>query len=549
MYTNYLRNSFDRFGAAYAAGVFGCLVLILVGLRPVLPVDETRYLSVAWEMWRGGSMLVPHLNGADYPDKPPLLFWLIDFVWFVFGDKSILVRLVAPAFAAISILLTARLYRSLWPTDRRGASLSSWILCTTALFLVFGTLTNFDTMLVTATLLCMLSLLHVRRSGNFRGWLGVAAAIAFGLLAKGPVILLHILPVALLMPLWADPELRPHHWYRGLALAVLAGIGIVGVWLVPALIVGGPAYGEEILWHQSVGRMVAAFDHQKPLWFYLLLLPAIIWPWGWSRNAFSGLSLQWLRGDEGLRFCATWFVGSFIALSLVGGKQIHYLLPELPAFALMVARAIGSVGSRDGTNASKQPWVTLLVPVSLIAIGAAMTSDTIIPTIGQHGLSLPPTSVIGAGLILVVLLVFIAYRRSATVSMAAIGAGTVLMAHVMLSPVLYRAYDPSVLALQLAKYEDNGIAIVKEKYDGEFTYAGELHQPLTMLPSYRDVREWAGMHPGGAVLTRDLLEQPNLTPIDSYNFRGRQYRLLEVPATSSNYASPSAPSGSATGSR
>jgi 4-amino-4-deoxy-L-arabinose transferase-like glycosyltransferase len=33
-------------------------------LRPLLPVDETRYLSVAWEMWLGGNWLVPHLNGV-----------------------------------------------------------------------------------------------------------------------------------------------------------------------------------------------------------------------------------------------------------------------------------------------------------------------------------------------------------------------------------------------------------------------------------------------------------------------------------------------------
>lgn len=124
--------------------------------------------------------------------------------------------------------------------------------------------------------------------------------------------------------------------------------------------------------------------------------------------------------------------------------------------------------------------------------------------------------------------------------MAVVGAGTILMAHVMLSPVLYRAYDPSVLALQLAQYEDHGIAIVKEKYDGEFTYAGELHRPIAVLPSYRDVRVWAGMHPGGAVLTRDSLGLPNLTPIASFNFRGRQYRLLEVPEDSPGYASAAA---------
>ena len=53
--------------------------------RPLLPVDETRYLAVAWEMWLGGDYLVPHLNGETYSHKPPLLFWLINLGWGVFG--------------------------------------------------------------------------------------------------------------------------------------------------------------------------------------------------------------------------------------------------------------------------------------------------------------------------------------------------------------------------------------------------------------------------------------------------------------------------------
>jgi hypothetical protein len=29
-------------------------------MRPALPVDETRYLAVAWEMWWRGSIAVPY---------------------------------------------------------------------------------------------------------------------------------------------------------------------------------------------------------------------------------------------------------------------------------------------------------------------------------------------------------------------------------------------------------------------------------------------------------------------------------------------------------
>ena len=45
----------------------GVLLLVpLVFLLPPLPIDETRYLAVAWEMRSTGEFLVPHLNGALY---------------------------------------------------------------------------------------------------------------------------------------------------------------------------------------------------------------------------------------------------------------------------------------------------------------------------------------------------------------------------------------------------------------------------------------------------------------------------------------------------
>ena len=53
-----------------------CLVSAIV-LRPPLPVDETRYLAVAWEMWLRDDFLVPYLNGEAYHHKRPLLFWLM----------------------------------------------------------------------------------------------------------------------------------------------------------------------------------------------------------------------------------------------------------------------------------------------------------------------------------------------------------------------------------------------------------------------------------------------------------------------------------------
>ena len=65
------------------------LILPVALFLPALPIDETRYLGVAWEMRVHGDFIVPHLNGATYSDKPPLLFWLINIAWTVFGYERV----------------------------------------------------------------------------------------------------------------------------------------------------------------------------------------------------------------------------------------------------------------------------------------------------------------------------------------------------------------------------------------------------------------------------------------------------------------------------
>src|SRR5690606_19107016 len=104
----------ERHGTAIAVAVFLGVAVAGVLARPLLPVDETRYLAVAWEMRTGGHWLVPRLNGEIYADKPPLLFWLINLVWSVTGVAEFSARLVGPAFGAATIAATAALARRLW---------------------------------------------------------------------------------------------------------------------------------------------------------------------------------------------------------------------------------------------------------------------------------------------------------------------------------------------------------------------------------------------------------------------------------------------------
>ena len=187
-------------------GTWLTLVVVALNTRPLLPIDETRYLAVAWEMWIRDSYLVPLLNGEPYSHKPPLLFWMIHAGWSLFGVQEWWGRMVAPLFGLASLFVARGLARSLWPDAPERARLVPWLLIGCLAWAVFTTVTMFDMLMVTFTVVAMLGMVQVWRGRGWRGWTIVAAAIGLGALAKGPVIAVYVLPVIVLAPVWMRPR-------------------------------------------------------------------------------------------------------------------------------------------------------------------------------------------------------------------------------------------------------------------------------------------------------------------------------------------------------
>ena len=185
-----------------------CLLLIVSSIyaRPLIPIDETRYLSVAWEMWHSQNFLVPHINGHPYSDKPPLLFWFIHLSWLLFGVNEWSARVIGPLFGFGSIVLMRQLGKNLWPANRGVTLAAPFILLGTLIWGLYSTLTMFDTLLTFTALLALLCILAARRARSFAPWLGVSAAIGLGILAKGPIVLLYTLPPLLLAPCWSEKD-------------------------------------------------------------------------------------------------------------------------------------------------------------------------------------------------------------------------------------------------------------------------------------------------------------------------------------------------------
>lgn len=501
--------------------LFAVTVLLLILLRPLMPIDETRYMAAAWEMHQGGSVLVPHLNGQIYGHKPPLLFWLINLVWLFSGVSEFAARLVAPAFAVGTVVLTGIMSRRLWPDLAQRAGIAALILATSPLFLLFGSTTMFDAMLCLATLLAMLAMWRAARQDRAANWLALGAAMALGVYAKGPVILLHVLPVALTMPIWGgSPRIATRAWYRGVGLALLAALGLVALWLVPALILGGEPYRVEVLWRQSAGRMTASFAHQRPVWFFLALVPVLLWPFGWTMAGLLSLSPRRLWGEPATRFLLIWCLGALLGFSAISGKQTHYLLPEMPALALLLS---GGVSQR--TWGTRDLWLALPLAALLFVLTAAGAGK--VPALERMDYRMPLWAIgMAAGCLLMGIVGFLRLQ-SGVIALAALPLALMIGMHLAASPLLFARYDLTAIGHALVPFQDKGIAITDGTYHAQLNFAARLREPVSHLTSSDAVAAWARSHLGGVLLDQSGAAIPGMRPVARLPYRGGEYTVFQ----------------------
>lgn len=472
---------------------------IAVAFRVPLAIDETRYLTVAWEMYTRGDWLVPHLNGEFYTHKPPLLFWLILLGWKAFGVSDWWPRLV-PAIAGLAAwALLWRLARRLWPEVEEVPPLAVILAGGTLVWAVTGNLIMFDLLLAACVLLGMLGLARAG-TGDGCGWWIFGLGLGLAILAKGPVALLHLLLPAALGPAWsASARARPAAWYLRLGGGFLLGAAVALAWVVPAAIAGGDEYTRMILWNQTADRLASSFAHQRPIWWYLPLLPLMWLPWMLWRPALRGLKDAASALDPGARFCLAWAVPVFGVFCVISGKQPQYLLPLLPAPALLAARGMATsyaMSCRAGRAVALLPFMALAVAMAASIWPGGMWHDGWLEDV--H-----PAWTVAIGIVLAwaalpsrVSLVEGAARLHVAVTLT-----LALLTAALLGSATGRPYGVGPAAAEVAGLQRQGITVgYLGDYHGQLGFVGRLRQPLPELWSVADVETLAGKDPAARVL-------------------------------------------------
>lgn len=465
------------FRSALIWGLCLWAVFATIGIlaRPLFPVDETRYLTVAWEMNVNGDYILPTLNFEPYHHKPPLMFWSINLMWAIFGISRFAASLVPVLFAFGALAASAFLGKALWPDRGRGIAPLTLLLGIGSLpFLVYGTLFLFDFMLALCVALAMAGVWRFSRDGRFSNILLFGAAVGLGVLAKGPVVLLHVIFPVLLAPVWANAWRAQGHgwarWYLSFLGGIAIGAAIALCWAIPAALRGGPEYREMIFWGQSAGRMVQSFDHKRPIWYYLpflplFLVPWIFWPRLWRR-------LRELRGTtwsaQG-KFLAVWTIPVFIAFSLISGKQVHYLVPLAPAL-----------------------WVALAFVLS---------------TAPREAEDAPPHFLI-----------------SSMKKYALVLATILALGQIVAGMTTFRLYNLDPLAEAIQPWLGRPIAFV-QNWHGEIGFLARMTGPVTSLSEEKQLPDWFEDHPDGVAIVRHRkpIDATKYDVLFDMPFKGRRH--------------------------
>jgi 4-amino-4-deoxy-L-arabinose transferase-like glycosyltransferase len=355
-----------------------CAVLVLLSLACFLPGfttlqpmdrDEPRYAQASKQMLETGDFIDIRFQDEARNKKPVGIYWMQSASVAIGQALGIPEARTTIALYRIPSLLgaLATVLLSYWAAlaffGRRGAFLTAALMATCVILMVEARLAKTDAMLTACSVAVMGGLARAylsRGAGTLprRALLLFWAGFALGILIKGPMVIMFAGLAAAVL----SYKERSGRWlltlqpWRGLAFT----LAVVLPWFVAIAINTGGAFYSEAIGHDMLGKVGTAQKvHWAPPGFYLISFFATFWPG--AILAAIAVPFAWIhRREEPVAFALAWIVPSWIVFEAVPTKLPHYILPLLPAVAVITVMAI----SRHfvGPHRPAAKLATVLIP-------------------------------------------------------------------------------------------------------------------------------------------------------------------------------------------
>jgi 4-amino-4-deoxy-L-arabinose transferase-like glycosyltransferase len=353
--------------------------------------DEAFYAEAAREMVATGDWITPHFNDQERFQKPILYYWLTAATYTVAGVSETTARLWS-ALSGIGLVFIAFGAGRRWYGDGPG-SIAGAITATS--FGVFWMarqalpdlpVTFFMTVATWAAIEAVTVEAGTREPGQPAGsdgatrrkWLLLsAAAMALGLLTKGPVAVVLPIGIAVLVVLWEHRGRRGEQWLAvgatDLALASLVLVVIAAPWFVAVTLAHGVEYLVRFFVGENVERFATSrFNEPRSIFFYVPIVLGGLVPWTSFLLLWIAPLTALLRGRRRLMpseaRLGLWAVVPFVFYSISMGKQPRYVLPCLTPVAILLGASLWRYLRPDRPAPRDALWTTAAVTMGAIVM-------------------------------------------------------------------------------------------------------------------------------------------------------------------------------------
>jgi 4-amino-4-deoxy-L-arabinose transferase-like glycosyltransferase len=358
---------------------------------------ELRWAEIPREMGLTGDYFRPTINGHLYYDKPLGSYWLVLAASFLTGSiDETAARLPSAVSGLLSVVLLMVIARRLH--DSRTALLAGFILATSFSFVFFARHASADCETIAGELAALA--LFLRHEKQPRGWWVVVLWLIMALtsLTKGLLgFALPLLVIGVYSTLKsgargagrgagdAPPAPRPAfewlvQWRTGVGIVVA-----VLVYFTPFFLAADASdlkAGLAMVFRENLQRFFQPHNHIGPAYLYAYVIFALLAPWSVLLPAALVQARQ-SRTDptDADRFGRAWFWATFLFFTLSASRRSYYLLPILPAGALLTARLLTTPIERLSAWARallRCGQVTAIIAVVVAGVGL-LPRDWVLP--------------------------------------------------------------------------------------------------------------------------------------------------------------------------
>jgi 4-amino-4-deoxy-L-arabinose transferase-like glycosyltransferase len=379
-----------------------CLIGLLYNFNgyPLLDPDEGRNAEVAREMMASGNYVLPRLNDLPYLDKPVVYFAIGALTMKLVGPTVLAARLPSLLFTLATVAVVG------WFGGRLFGRPGSWIAATATVATPFTLAYSRTVIMDSAVTLFMVIAIAAfymavdsanRRSaaataGRTEWWSTLAwAALALGVLTKGPVALAVPLMIAVPFAVWRRT------WrtiFDPVAVLLFAALVMPWVYVVSLQV---PDFIQYAIVTETARRLTTdELGRTGPLWYFLVIFPAAALPWSVVATLAISRVRRWRAAngkmDPRIGYLLLWIVVPLVFFSLSQSKRPQYILPLIPAVALIVAAA-WSHDANDRYVGARAAAVALALLAIFFVTGASFIHK-LVPASPAVAAAIPHTAIV-----------------------------------------------------------------------------------------------------------------------------------------------------------